>query len=535
MAETQFDYVIVGGGTAGCVLAARLTEDPDIRVLVLEAGPDRRGPMNRAPAGVVGLYRAGRLHWDYMSEPEAHAGGRALPYKMGKTLGGSSSINALLWVRGAPAVYDGWAERGCAGWSYEDVEPIFRRIERFSDPSDPHMGRGGPIGIAKGNPGASPLNAAFMKAMAEAGHPATDNYNGPDQDGACILHRNTDRGERSDVYREYLTPARKRPNIEIRCRVHVERLAIEGRRVVGVEYALGGRVVRVLPRRETLLCAGSIASPQLLLLSGIGDPDALEPHGIPPCHELRGVGRNMHTHPAIRVSYACTQPVSLLAWTRPPKKWLAGLEWLIRRTGMAATNHMDAGFFVRTRPGLAFADAMITFTPLALAGNYDDSGVEGFETYMELVGVKSRGRLTLRSADPRARPVFRFNFLEDRRDLVAFRKGARLMREIVAQPAFDPYRGEELSPGAHVATDGALDRWIRETCNISHHIAGTCRMGAADDPDAVVGPDLRLRGLDGLRVADNSVMPFVSNGNTHAPAVMIGEKASDLIRGERGA
>lgn len=534
MDETRFDYVIVGGGTAGCVLAARLTEDPDVRVLVLEAGPDRRGAMNRIPAGVVGLYRAGRQHWDYASEPEPHADGQVLPYRMGKTLGGSSSVNALLWARGAPAVYDGWAERGCDGWSHADVEPIFRRIERFADPSDPHMGRDGPIAIARGNPDASPLNAAFMEAAAQAGHPATGNYNGPDQDGVCVLHRNVDRGERSDVYREYLTPARKRPNLEIRCRVHVERLAIEGRRAIGAEYTRKGRLVRVLPRRETLLCAGAIASPQLLLLSGVGDPETLARRGIAPLHELRGVGRNLHTHPAIRLSYACTRPVSLLPWTRPPRKWLAGLEWLVRRTGMAATNHMDAGLFVRTGPGLPFADAMITFAPLVLAGNYDDSGVEGFETYMELVGARSRGRLTLRSADPRARPLFRFDFLKDRRDLAAFREGARLMREIVAQPAFDPYRGEELSPGAHVADADALDRWIRETCNISHHVAGSCRMGAVDDPDAVVGPDLRPRGLDGLRVADNSIMPFVSNGNTHAPAIMIGEKAGDLIRGDGG-
>ncbi|MBN35443.1 MAG: choline dehydrogenase [Rhodospirillaceae bacterium] len=535
MSEQGFDYVIVGGGTAGGVLASRLTEDPIIRVLVVEAGPDHRGLMNRVPAGVLGLYQAGTLHWDYKAKPEEHASGQVLPYKMGKIIGGSSSINSMLWTRGAPAVYDGWAAEGCTGWSYDDIEPLYRRIERASVPDDQVMGQSGPIGLTRGNPSSSPLNEAFLEAAQQAGHPLTENYNGPIQDGACVLYRNTDNGERSDVYRGYLEPARKRPNLTIRCNTAVERIVFDGKRATGVEVMIGGRREVVTAKREVLLCAGAIASPQLLMLSGIGNPAALTPHGIPVQHELPGVGKNLHTHPAVRVAFTCTKPVSLLRWTKPPLKWLAGIEWLLKRTGAAATNHMDVAVYARTDPGLPFADAMLDFTPLVLGRDNSDGSIEGFAVYMELVSVKSRGRLELRSSDPRARPVFGFNFLEDERDLTAFRTGVHMMRKIVGQSAFDPWREAELDPGADVNSDDEINDWIRRTVTLSHHVAGSCRMGAADDPQAVVAPDLKVRGLKGLRVADNAIMPFVTNGNTHAPAIMIGEKAFDLVRESRTA
>ena len=530
MIQSEYDYIIVGGGTAGGVLAARLSEDAATRVLVLEAGADERNLMMRVPAGMVGLYQSGQYHWDYQAEPEVHAAGQVLPYKLGKVLGGSSAINALVWVRGAPQVYDGWASVGCEGWAYRDVEPLFRRIERFSEADDPHMGQSGPIAIKRGDANTSPLNRAFLEAAAQAGYPGNDNYNGPEQEGACLLHRNTDRGERSDVYREYLRPVMRRSNLTIRCNASVERVLLESDRVTGVEFRDTDGLHAVYAAAEVILCAGSIATPQLLMLSGIGPADRLGEHAIEVKHDLTGVGRNLHTHPTIRISYACPGGLSLLNWTRPPRKWLAGLDWLMRRQGRAATNHLDVGIFARTRDDLEYPDAEFTFSPLILAQDYGNSSVDGFDVYMELIGVKSRGWLGLRSANPADPPRFRFNFLKDRRDLEAFRRGVAMLRELVAQKAFDGLRGEELSPGVNVDTEKLLDDWIRRTASVSHHLAGSCRMGSAKDPLAVVDPQLRVRGLQGLRIADNSIMPFVSNGNTHAPAIMIGEKAADLIR-----
>ena len=532
MRDHDHDYVIVGGGTAGCVLAARLTEDPDVRVLLLEAGPRYRGLPVRVPAGIVGLYQAGRYHWPYRSEPEIHAAGQQLPYKMGRILGGSSAINGMVWVRGNRADYDRWAGDGCSGWAYDDIEPLFRRIERFNGADCPHMGRSGPISVTQGDAYASPLNAAFMRGAEQAGFAFNPDYNGPDQDGVCVMQRNTGGGERSDVFRGYLAPAMNRPNLTVQCDAVTKRLLVAQGRVTGVSYRSGGTDHTVTADREVLLCAGTLASPQLLMLSGIGDPDDLEPHGIDLVHACPGIGKNLHTHPVIRLSYACPQPVSLLPWTRPPRKWLAGLQWLLKRKGAAASNHMDTGLFVRTNRELDRPDGIITFVPLVLGRQYGDSDIHGFEIYMELVGCRSRGRVTLGSADPFDLPKFRFNFLEDSGDLSAFRAGAGIMRKVISQPAFDALRGQELAPGPDVTSDEALDHWIRETANVSHHLVGTCRMGHSDDPRSVVGPDLRLLGLEGLRVADASIMPTVPSANTHAAAIMIGEKAADLIRAE---
>ncbi len=528
-----FDYIIAGGGTAGSVLAARLTEDPAVRVLMLEAGTGRRSLMHRIPAGVLSLYQSGRYHWDYMSEPEALAAGRAYAYKMGKGLGGSSSINALLWVRGAPGVFDGWAEGGAVGWSWRDVEPLFRRIESFDDAADPQMGQSGPIAVARGNPGSSMFNEAFLEAGVEAGLAFNGNYNGPDQEGITVLHRNTRGGERSDVWTEYLKPCLGRPNLVIRCDTPVDRLIVEAGRVTGVMVRAGGRHETIHATGEVLLCAGAIGSPQLLMLSGIGDPGALVPHGIEVRHELPGVGANLHTHPTIRCGYTARKAERLASWTRPPKKWLAGVRWLVDRKGVASTNHMDVGCFLRSDNDASWPDIQMTFTPMLVGMTYADALADGFGVYTELVGIKSRGNVRLRSADPRALPRFSFNFLAEERDRATFRTGTDMIRDIVSQPAFDGLRGREIDPGASVTSPADIDRWVSGSIGITHHLAGTCRMGAPGDPRSVVGPDLRLLGLDGLRIADNSIMPCVTNGNTHAPAIMIGEKASDLITGER--
>ncbi len=527
-----FDYIIAGGGTAGSVLAARLTEDPAVSVLVLEAGTARRSLMHRVPAGVLSLYQSGRYHWDYRSEPEELAAGRSYPYKMGKGLGGSSSINAMLWVRGAPGVFDSWAADGAAGWSWRDVEPLFRRMESFDDSTDPHMGISGPIAVSRGTPGSSMFNEAFLEAGVEAGLAFNDNYNGPDQEGITVLHRNTRRGERSDVWTEYLRPCLDRPNLVIRCDTPVDRLVIESDRVTGVVVRRGGRHETIHATREILLCAGAIGSPQLLMLSGIGDPAELGAHGIEVRHELAGVGANLHTHPTIRLGYTARKAERLASWTRPPKKWLAGVRWLADRKGVAATNHMDVGCFLRSGGDVPWPDIQMTFTPMLVGMTYADALADGFGVYTELVGIRSRGTVRLRSADPEALPRFSFNFLAEERDRETFRTGAGMIRDIVSQPAFDGLRGREIDPGATVTSAGDLDRWVSRNIGITHHLAGTCRMGAQDDRCSVVGPDLRVLGLDGLRIADNSIMPRVTSGNTHAPAIMIGEKAGDLIIGK---
>ena len=393
------------------------------------------------------------------------------------------------------------------------------------------MGHDGPIGITAGDIVAAPLNRAFVEAGVELGHPRLANTNAPDPLGFGAMHRNTREGRRSDVYEGYLKPALGRPNLAIVTGAQVERLAIEDGRATGVIYRTAAGPARARARREVLLTAGALASPQLLQLSGIGDPALLEPLGIMVVRALRGVGRNLHTHPVIKLSFVCKQPVSLYRWTRFPGKWLAGLTWLLRHDGPAASNHMEVGAFVRSRPDLAQPDLLVTLVPMAFTGGYGEGGFHGFEIYLELVGCRSRGAVLINSSDPAARPPFRFNFLADPRDIDAFRFGTRFVRELVAQPAFAPYCGAELAPGPQVASEAEIDAWVRRTTGVTHHLAGSCRMGPADDPDAVVGADLRLHGIDGLRVADASIMPTVTTGNTHAPVVMIGEKAADLILG----
>jgi len=478
---------------------------------------------------VASLYRKGAYHWPYLSEPEPAAGDQRLPYKMGRLLGGSSAINGMIWLRGNRADYDAWSAAGCAGWSYQSVEPVFRRIENFAGRADPSMGRGGPITLTAADATDKVLNRAFIEAAREAGYAVIDHGNGPDQDGFFPMHRNTGRGARCDAYAGYLKPALGRPNLSVRCGALAERLVIANGRVCGVAYRAGGAVQQATARREVLLCAGSLASPQLLQLSGIGDPALLNKLGIALVHRLPAVGRNLHTHPAIRLSFACKKPVSIHRWTRFPGTWIAGLQWLLTRSGPAATNHMEVAGFVRSRPDLDRPDLIVSMLPIAYGGTYDRA-INGFELYLELVGCKSRGWVTAASPDLAVPPAFRFNLLEDARDVAALRWGVKLIRTLVAQPAYKGLCGDELFPGSTVATDDEIDTWLRRSVVMTHHLAGGCRMGPRGDAGAVVMPDLRLQGLDGLRVVDASIMPTVTSANTHAPVIMIAEKAADMIR-----
>ena len=526
----KFDYVIVGGGTAGCVLASRLSENPKIRVAVLEIGPHYRGLPIHIPAAVSDLYERGRYHWGYHSKGEPRTNNRSLAYKMGRILGGSSAINGLVWVRGNRLDFDDWAAAGCDGWAYDDVAPIFRRIESYPDRTDTDMGHDGPIPIQRSRPQDQTLNKAFLKAAQQAGYPFNANYNGKDQEGFCAFQQNIGNGRRGDVYQGYMKQALQRPNLTIITDACVERILIEDGAACGVEYRTANQLKQIGATREVLLTAGTLATPQLLELSGIGDPEVLAANGIAVKHALPGVGHNLHSHPTINLSYKCRQPVSIYPITQFPKRWLAGLQWLIRRTGPAATNHFEAGAFLKTDEALDRPDIEITFLPLTTDGMTEVSKDHGFQIYVELIGCKSRGSSHIQSSDIARQPLFKMNYLEDERDLEAYRKSINIVRKLVSQQAFDEYRGKELSPSADIRSDDEMDRWLCNTVAVSHHLVGTCRMGPNDDTGSVVGPNLKLHGIKNLRIADASIMPKVTSGNTHATVIMIAERASDMIR-----
>lgn len=533
MDTQEADYVIIGGGTAGCVLAARLTEDPSVSVIMLETGPEHRGLFIHMPAALGMLYEKGAYHWPYRAQPEPHAAGKVLPYKMGRIVGGSSAINGMVWVRGNPRDFDGWAEQGCEGWSWRDVEPLYRRIESFEDRSDPAMGHDGPIPVRRGRPEKQRLADAFLKSAAQAGYRINPNHNSGDQEGFCALHQNTRNGCRGDVYQGYIRRIRRRPNLTILPGQTVQRILLEGARATGAEAQAKGRMARYLARCEVLLCAGAVASPQILEVSGIGDPSALGTAGIAPRHALPGVGENFHTHPTVALTFTCSKPVSILNSTRGAGKIAAGIRWLLTRTGAAATNHFEAGAFLKSHPDLDRPDIQLTFLPLALGDTTNAVAMHGFQVYIELIGCKSRGRTHAVSADVADQPEFRFNFLEDPRDLAGFRQAVATVRDLVARPALAGLTATELVPGPEVTGEARLEAWIRKCTSFSHHLAGSCKMGPIGDPMAVVGPDLKVFGLENLRVIDASVMPVVTSANTHATTIAIAEKGADMIRASR--
>ena len=524
------DFVIVGGGTAGLVLASRLTEDPAVSVIVLEAGPLNRGLLVHMPAALGTLYDKGALHWPYRSQPEPFAANKALPYKMGRVVGGSSAINGLVWARGNPRDFDEWAQLGCNGWSWADIEPIFRRVEAFEDRTDPAMGHNGPIPVRRGQPEKQVLADAFLKSAGQAGHRFNPNHNSGDQDGFCALQQNTCDGRRGDVYQGYIRRVHNRPNLTILPDQTVQKILFQDTRAIGVEAMTNGSAMQYIAQREVLLCAGSIASPQLLEVSGIGDPARLKHAGIALRHALPGVGESFHTHPTIALTFTCSRPVSILKSTRGVGKVMAGIRWLIDRKGPAATNHFEAGAFLKSHPDLDRPDYQLTFLPLALSGTTGAVDAHGYQVYIELVGCKSRGQTHATSPDITKQPEFCFNFLKDPRDVAVYKRAVATVRNLVRQPALANLTEAELVPGPDVQTDDELEAWIRKCASISHHLVGSCKMGPAGNPMAVVGPDLRVHGLQGLRVIDASIMPVVTSANTHATTIAIAEKGADMLR-----
>jgi choline dehydrogenase len=534
MARSEtFDYVVVGAGSAGCVLANRLSEDADARVLLLEAGPvDHPWAWQlHMPAALAYPLKSQRYNWAYWSEPEPHMDGRRIYCPRGRVLGGSSSINGMAYVRGHARDYDRWAQTGLPGWDYAHVLPYFKRAETRERGADDYRGGDGPLHVATGAC-RNPLYQAFIEAGRQAGYPLSADMNGYQQEGLAPMDMTVRGGRRSSAARAYLDPARRRPNLTVRTGALVRRVRCEGGRAVGVEYAKGRHAVSVRAEREVILAGGAINSPQLLMLSGIGDADELDRFEIPRVAHLPGVGRNLQDHLEIYVQHACTRPISLYAAQRPWQKARIGLEWILLKRGLGATSHFEAGAFIRSRAGIEHPDLQYHFLPIAV--NYDGSNPQkthGFQAHVGPMRPTSAGRVSLRSADRREPPSILFNYMATEGDRQEMRAAVRLTREIFAQRAFDPYLGPELAPGAEVDTDAEIDAFVRARAESAYHPCGTCKMGPDSDSSAVVDGACRVHGIEGLRVVDASVMPSITSGNLNAPTIMLAEKAADLIRG----
>jgi choline dehydrogenase len=526
----EADFVIIGAGSAGSAMAYRLSEDGKYSVIVIEFGGSDIGPLIQMPSALSIPLNMSLYDWGFASEPEPHLGGRVLATPRGKVIGGSSSINGMVYVRGHARDFDHWAEQGATGWGFADVLPYFKRMEDANGGENGWRGHGGPLTVQRGSR-TNPLYGAFVEAGRQAGFELTDDYNGAKQEGFGPMEQTIRGGRRWSAASAYLRPALRRKNVSL-VKGFARRVIVENQRATGVEIETRKRIQVVKARREVIVAASSINSPKILMLSGIGPAEHLRKYGIQVIADRPGVGRNLQDHMELYIQQESTQPITLNSVLNPFSKAMIGAQWLFFKSGLGATNHFEAAAFVRSRAGVDYPDIQYHFIPAAV--RYDGRAAakaHGFQAHVGPMRSKSRGSVTLRSPDPKSKPVIRFNYMSHPDDWSEFRHCIRLTREIFGQSAFDPYRGKEISPGSHVQSDDDLDAFIRDHAESAYHPCGTCKMGRKDDPMSVVDPECRVIGVEGLRVADSSIFPRVTNGNLNAPSIMTGEKAADHILG----
>lgn len=526
----EADFVIIGSGSAGSAMAYRLSEDGRHSVIVIEFGGPDIGPLIQMPAALSFPMNMETYDWGFSTEPEPHIGGRSLVTPRGKVVGGSSSINGMVYVRGHARDYDHWSESGARGWSYADVLPYFKRMENSHGGQDGWRGTDGPLHIQRGRRD-NPLFKAFVDAGHQAGFEVTEDYNGQKQEGFGPMEQTIHNGRRWSAANAYLKPALKRPNVKL-VKGLARKIVLEGKRAVGVEIEAGRTFSTIRARREVIIAASSINSPKLLMLSGIGPAAQLKEHGIDVVADRPGVGQNLQDHLEVYIQQECTQPITLYSKLNLFSKAMIGAQWLFFKSGDGATNHFESAAFVRSKAGIEYPDIQYHFLPVAI--RYDGKAAaqsHGFQAHVGPMRSKSRGSVTLRSANPREKPRIQFNYMSHEDDWADFRHCVRLTREIFGQDAFAPFSGAEIQPGANVQSDDEIDNFLREHVESAFHPCGTCKMGSVDDPMAVVDPECRVIGIEGLRVADSSIFPRITNGNLNGPSIMTGEKASDHILG----